>query len=183
MRLLVLVALASALAASAYAGAPAGAWTQKSDVKELTAVSKLNISPSRPAGGMVVGTLGSGASTTYTTLQTEYVPLQTRRAMALVIRADGGFTWTIDKSRMASMQRPDCTVTIQEEKTGRVRVEGDKLVFDVTGGVQSSRDSCDPSKVSRGVKAPASESYSYRIAGGALILSGPGGINWTFNRG
>ncbi|MGH6996919.1 MAG: hypothetical protein ACREEO_01945, partial [Phenylobacterium sp.] len=64
-----------------------------------------------------------------------------------------------------------------------VRTEGDRLVFDVTGGVQSSRDSCDPAKASRGAKAPASESYGYRLSGGALNLTAAGGVNWTFSGG
>ena len=56
-------------------------------------------------------------------------------------------------------------------------------MFDVTGGVLSSRDSCDPAKASRGAKAPASESYGYRLSGGALNLTAAGGVNWTFNGG
>jgi hypothetical protein len=183
-RFLVFGALASlCLAAPAAAGALDGAWTQKSDSQELTLVPKLKISPSMSATGMVIGTAGYGGSSTTTTLQSEFVPMRTQRAMSLVIRADGAFTWTIDKSRPASTQKPDCKLLVREEKTGRMRIDGDKLVFDVTGGAQSSRDSCDAAKTSRGAKAPTSESYSYRVAGGALTLSGPGGVNWTFSRG
>lgn len=183
-RVFVAGALASVvIAAPAGAGVLDGTWTQKSDAQELTLVPKLKIAPSMSATGMVIGTAGYGGSSTTTTLQSEFVPVRTQRAMSLVIRPDGAFTWTIDKSRAASTQKPDCKLMVREEKTGRVRLVGDKLVFDVTGGVQSSRDSCDPAKASRGAKAPASESYSYRAAGGALTLSGPGGLNWTFSRG
>ncbi len=183
-RTLLLGALAAlSLSEPAAAGALDGAWTQKSDGQELTLVPKLKIAPSMSATGMVIGTAGYGGSSTTTTLQSEFVPMRTQRAMSLVIRPDGGFTWTIDKSRASSAQKPDCKLMVREEKTGRVRLVGDKMVFDVTGGVQSSRDSCDPAKISRGAKAPAAESYSYRVAGGALTLSGPGGLNWTFSRG
>ena len=184
MRLILLGALASlCLAAPALAGVPAGSWSQKSDGEELTLVPKLKIAPSMSATGMVLGTSGYGGNATTTTLQSEFVPMRTQRAMSLVIRPDGAFTWAIDKSRPASAQNAGCKLLIREEKTGRVRAEEGRLVFDVTGGVQSSRDSCAPAKASRGAKAPASESYGYRLSGGALNLTAAGGVNWTFNGG
>jgi hypothetical protein len=175
--------VALSFSASATAGPIDGSWTQKSDGQELTLVPRLKIAPSISATGMVIGTAGYGGSATTTTLQSEFIPMRTQRAMSLVIRPDGAFTWTIDRSRAASTQSSGCKLMVREEKTGRVRRDGDRLVFDVTGGTQSARDSCDPAKTSRGVKAPISESYSYRVAGGALTLSGPGGLNWTFSRG
>ena len=184
MRLLLLGALASlSLTAPALAGVPAGSWSQKSDGQELTLVPKLKISPSMSATGMVLGTSGYGGNSTTTTLQSEFVPMRTQRAMTLVITPDGAFTWTIDKSRPASAQSADCKLLIREEKSGRVRAEGDRLVFDVTAGVQSSRDSCDPAKSSRGPKAAASESYGFRLSGGAQNLTAAGGVNWTFKGG
>jgi len=187
MRVVLVFAALASLVASEVEAAPgaelAGAWKQQSDAQELTLVPKLKISPSISATGMVIGTMGYGGSSTTTTLQNEFAPIRTQRAMSLVVRPDGGFTWIIDKSRAASAQKPDCQVVVREEKTGQVRISGGQAVFEITGGTQSSRDTCDASKSSRSAKTASQETYSYAVTGGTLKLSGPGGTNWTFSRG
>lgn len=163
-------------------GGLSGSWGQRSNSSELTLTPKIKIMPSMSATGFGVGTTGYGAGQTTTTIQNEYSSVQTDRSMQLNVRPDGGFTWTIDKSRAASPSTPNCKIITHEEKTGVIQTSGNQVRFQINGGTQSSRNTCDASKSSSSGKSPSSESYTYAVAGSTLRISGSGGVNWVFNR-
>lgn len=160
-------------------GALAGDWMQTSSGPELTLTPKVKIMPSMSATGLAIGTTGYGGSQTTTVIQNEFSPVQTERSMSLSVRTDGGFSWVIDKSRAAD--KPGCRVVTREEKTGTVRALDGRVTFQVTGGAQSSRDTCDASKASASIKAAGSETYTYALSGAGLKMSGPGGVDWVFS--
>lgn len=163
-------------------GALAGSWSQRSSSSELTLTPKVRVMPGISATGMSLGGMGSGASSVTTTIQNEYSSVQTDRAMQLNIRPDGGFTWVIEKSRAASPSDPNCKIVTREEKTGVAQTSGNQVRFQITGGTQSARNTCDPGKSSASAKSPGSETYAYAVAGSTLRISGSGGVNWVFNR-
>lgn len=183
MRALVLACILIALAPqTASAEALAGSWGQKSSVPELTLTPKLKIVPSAAASGFVAGSFGSGSHQLSTTIQNEFSSILTDRAMSLDIRADGRFTWIIDKSRASSAGGPACKILTHQEKSGMVRTAGDKLTFQISTASESTRDTCDPTRSASGARPPGEETYNYSLAGAALKLSGAGGVNWAFAR-
>ena len=93
------------------------------------------------------------------------------------IRQDGTFTWRITKTQP---EGKSCTKTITQEKLGRIQTAGGKMIFAIQGG-QESWSGCG--KGGSGTISPRSETYSYSNAGGALRITGPGGVNWAFRRG
>lgn len=157
----------------------AGAWSQRSSGPELTLTPKIKIMPSIAATGFAIGTSGVGGSQTTTTIQNDYSSVQTDRAMTLSVRTDGAFTWVIDKSRASG--KPGCKVVTREEKTGVVRAVDGRATFQISGGSQSSRDTCDPAKTSTSSKPASSETYSYAVSPAGLKISGPGGVDWAFS--
>lgn len=177
MSYVLLIGFVAALAGGA--GPLAGNWAQKSSGPELALTPKLKITPSIAATGFVVGTTGYGASQTTTTISNEFSSVQTDRAMTLNVRSDGAFTWVIDKSRASAKQ--GCQVVTREEKVGMVQVEGGRATFQITGGNQSSRDTCDPARASSSAKPASTETYALAVSGSTLKLSGSGGVNWVFN--
>lgn len=163
-------------------GALSGSWSQRSSSSELALTPKIKIMPSIAATGLAIGTMGSGGSATTTTIQNEYSSVQTDRAMQLTVRPDGGFNWVIEKSRAASASNPSCKIVTREEKIGVAQASGNQVRFQITGGTQSSRHTCDPSRASSSAKPASSETYTYAVAGSTLRISGSGGVNWVFNR-
>lgn len=173
-----LISFLAAITASGV-GPLAGTWTQKSSGPELTLTPKIKIMPSMAATGFAIGTSGYGGSQTTTTIQNDYSSIQTDRAMTLSVRTDGSFTWVIDKSRDSG--KPGCKVVTREEKTGVVRAADGRATFQISGGSNSTRDTCDPAKTSASAKPASSETYSYAVSPAGLKISGSGGVNWAFS--
>ncbi|MDG2532834.1 hypothetical protein P6144_04185 [Sphingomonas sp. HITSZ_GF] len=155
----------------------AGTWSQSSTSKELVLASKIKLQPSMATGygTNLGGTFGPGSATN-TTIVTESTPVSVQRQMSLAIQRDGSFLWKISKQHTEGK----CTKAVTQEKRGQVLTSGGKMTFAIKSG-REGWSSCG--KTGAGAISARSETYSYSLSGGALRLSGPGGVNWTFRRG
>lgn len=156
----------------------AGAWSQSSSAQELVLTSKIKLQPSLATGygTNLGGTFGPGSATN-TTIVTESTPMLVHRAMNLEIRSDGTFRWKIAKVQ------PDgthCIKTIDQVKEGSVTTIGGSITFKIQSGTDEWRSSCG--KSGQSAMRASSETYSYSTVAGALVIKGPGGVNWTFRR-
>lgn len=156
----------------------AGAWSQSSSTQELVLTPKIKLQPSIATGygTNLGGTFGPGSATN-TTIVTESTPMLIRRFMNLEISPDGAFRWKINKVQ------PDgsgCTKTIDQLKEGRITTSAGSITFKIQGGTDGWRSSCG--KSGQSAMRASSETYSYSVVAGALVIKGSGGVNWIFRR-
>jgi hypothetical protein len=178
-RTILLAAAALAVTTTAaQAQSLAGRWSQQSSGQELVIRPKIKLTPAySPSMGMSLGgSVGYGSATT-TVLATEPTPLKVDRRMTLDVAADGGFLWTVVRS-FAESER--CTRTIRQEKRGRVTRAGASALFAVSGGTETSSNSCGGE--SHSTISASEERYTVSNTGAGFTLTGPS-TRWTFTRG
>lgn len=169
--------LLGALLATSAATHPglAGRWVQSSSGQELVLRPKIKLTPNAAIGyGISLGgSVGYGSATT-TVVATEASPLKVEREMALTVKADGAFTWTITKRETESAS---CIRTVTQQRSGRATADGGELVLAVSAGRERYSNSCGGQGESA---VPAvTERYAMRISGGEMLLSA-GATRWRF---
>lgn len=162
-------------AALAQSAGHVGSWRHQGTQTELVLRSVIKHQPW--GGGFNLGGSVGAGSATNAVIVNESVPMSVTRAMTLDIQPDGRFRWVTTKRQPKG---EDCTVTIDQDRTGRVTVAGAQMSFNITGGTERSRESCN-GRASQSEVSPRTETYPFRLSGGQLSLTS-GGTTWTFRR-
>lgn len=174
--------LAGSAAVAAEQGAPPaalqGRWSAQSTVTKLVRVPVMESKSAftRSAGsGWAMGGAGSSGSRVIHTMKDKEMPMSVVIGTTLGIRPDGRFTMIGTQERAASPTNQSCRVSTVQEKTGRVRVEGDAMTFTIEDAVERKENSCDASSASSTPMAGGTETYRFTVSGGSLRLNTGGG--------
>jgi hypothetical protein len=174
----VLIGLIAGTAAIAQTAGVAGNWRHQGSQTELVMRSVLRHQPyTMPGGFSTGGSVGPG-SVTSSNIVMESVPMTVTRTMQLTVEPNGSFRWVTTKRQPASGQ--NCTTTIDQDRTGQLTTSGSQMSFNITGGTERTRNSCT-GQTSSSAASRRTETYQYRLTGGALSLTA-GGATWAFRR-
>jgi len=164
------VVMLAAPAAQAQSTGLTGNWVHEGTQSELVIRSSIQTrSYSMP------GDFSLGGTTPNTVISTTPTPTQVRREMALIVQADGTFSWVTDKTYA---EGATCDVTIRQEKTGRLSVQGSQATFTIVNGLERATRSCND-RVSQSDRSGRTETYRVTRSGSSLRIS-DGSATWTF---
>jgi|GEM_PF-5545999 len=183
LALAALLTVGSTAAVAAEKGAPPaalqGRWSAESAVTKLVRVPVMESKSAftRNAGsGWAMGGAGSSGSRVIHTMKDKEMPMSVVIGTTLTIRPDGRFTMIGAQERAASPTNQSCRVSTVQEKSGRIRVEGDAMVFTIEDAVERKGNSCDASSASSTPMAGGgTETYRFTVSGGTLRLNAGGG--------
>lgn len=170
---------AAAIAASLMLAAPSvqaqsadltGTWVHTGTQQELVIRSVME----QRATYSMPGDFRPGGSTV---ISTRPVPTQVRRNMTLTIRPDGGFDWMSDKTYPESSS---CSVTLRQQRAGRLTVSGTRGAFDIRQGSERASRSCN-SNVTEVDRSNRTETYTISRSGSTLRVN-DGTVTWVFTR-
>lgn len=163
----------------AYSNPLTGTWRQASEPQELVLKPVVKLQPYvAPGYGMSLGGSVGYGSATSTTLHTEAQPEKVRRKMTLTVAPDQSFRWSIERTH----QDGACARTIRQQKEGRVSLDAETAVFNISRGEEVVSSTCGDAQSSRSLPA-SPETYDLTFRRGALQMRGQGGVHWTFARG
>lgn len=164
------VVLMTAPAAQAQNTGLTGNWVHEGTQSELVIRSSIQTRTySMP------GDFSLGSTTPNTVISTTPTPTQVRREMALIVQADGTFSWVTDRTYA---EGATCDVTIRQEKTGRLSVQGSQATFSIARGLERTSRSCND-RVSQSDRSSRTETYRVTRSGSSLRIS-DGTATWTF---
>lgn len=163
------------LAVEAQVGPLVGGWVHEGTQQELVIRSSIQQRAySMPGDFNLGGSVGYG-SPTNTVIATTPTPTQVTREMALIVQADGKFSWVTQKSYPESAS---CRVTVLQEKVGTVTVRGDSATFNIQRGSEKASRSCND-RVSESDRSNRTETYRITRSGRSLRIN-DGTVTWTF---
>ncbi|KQY80473.1 hypothetical protein [Brevundimonas sp. Root1423] len=162
--------LLAAPAAQAQSAGLTGNWVHEGTQSELVIRSSI-----QTRAYSMPGDFSLGGTTPNTVISTTPTPTQVRREMALIVQADGTFSWVTDKTYA---EGASCNVTIRQEKTGRLSVQGSQATFSIARGLERASRSCND-RVTEVDRSGRTETYRVTRSGASLRIS-DGTATWTF---
>ena len=161
--------------ASAQSSGIAGRWVHTGTQQELVIRSSIQQRAySMPGDFSMGGSMGAGSPTNMV-ISTTPTPTQVHREMALIVQADGTFSWITEKTYPESAR---CDVTVNQRKLGRVSVSGSDATFNIREGSDRSTRSCN-GQSNESDRSGRSETYQVRRSGSTLRVS-DGTVTWIF---
>lgn len=159
----------------AQVGPLVGGWVHEGTQQELVIRSSIQQRAYSMPGDFNLGGSAGYGSPTNTVISTTPTPTQVTREMALIVQADGKFSWVTEKSYAESAS---CRVTVRQEKTGTVSVSGDRATFNIQRGLERASRSCND-RVSQSDRSNRTETYRITRSGRNLRIN-DGTVTWTF---
>ncbi|MFJ6024313.1 hypothetical protein ACIQC9_06930 [Brevundimonas sp. NPDC092305] len=170
------LAILAASPCAAQSGDLTGTWAHAGTQSELVIRSSIQQRGySMPGDFSVGGSMGPGSATNMV-ISTTPTPTMVRREMALIIQADGRFSWISEKSYA---EGSSCRIQVRQDKLGRVSAAGSQVTFAIDRGSESATR-CN-GQTSRSDRSGRSETYRLTRSGNQLRVS-DGTVTWTFNR-
>lgn len=162
----------SAFPAAAQTGDLVGNWVYEGSNQELVIRSSI-----QQRSYSMPGDFSLGGGFPNTVISTTPTPTMVRREMALIVQADGDFSWITQKSYDESAS---CRVTVSQTKAGRITASGSNVTFDIQRGSERAGRSCN-NQSSESDRSNRSETYRVTRSGSTLSVS-DGTVTWRFRR-